>query len=152
MKTITVLSVRQPWAWLLCENLKNVENRSWKTNYRGTLYIHAGKSFDLDALNWMFDRSLVTHAAALEVFKHFCIIPCKEKGGIKIMKNKEEFGAIVGRVDLIDCGRSQSVWAQQDVKYHWTVRHGQHIVPIPMRGQLGLFQSPMPPMIENRYF
>ena len=43
MKTITVLSVRQPWAWLLCENLKDVENRNWKTNYRGTLYIHAGK-------------------------------------------------------------------------------------------------------------
>lgn len=151
MKTITVLSVRQPWAWLLCEGLKDVENRSWKTNYRGTLYIHAGKSFDLDALNWMFDRSLVTHAAALEVSKHFCIIP-SVKGGIKIMKNKDEFGAIVGRVDLIDCGRSQSVWAQPEVKYHWTVRHGQHIVPIPMRGQLGLFQSPMPPMIENRYF
>lgn len=151
MKTITVLSVRQPWAWLICEGLKDVENRNWKTNYRGTLYIHAGKLFDWNAMYWMLDRSLVTHAAALEVSKHFGIVP-SEKCGFKIMKNKEEFGAIVGRVDLIDCGRSQSVWAQQDVKYHWTVRHGQHIVPIPMRGQLGLFQSPMPPMIENRYF
>ncbi len=150
MKTITVLSVRQPWAWLLCEGLKNVENRNWKTNYRGTLYIHAGKTFDVDAFNWICDRS-VTYAAALEVSRHFGLIP-SEKGGIEIMKNKEEIGAIVGRVDLIDCGRSQSIWAQPEVKYHWTVRHGQHIVPIPMRGQLGLFQSPMPPMIENRYF
>ena len=143
MKTITVLSVRQPWAWLICEGLKDVENRNWKTNYRGTLYIHAGKTFDVDAFNWMFDRSLVTHAAAQEVFKHFCIIP-SVKGGIKIMKNKDEFGAIVGRVELIDCGRSQSVWAQPEVKCHWTVRHGQHIIPVPMRGQLGLFRIQNP--------
>ena len=143
MKTITVLSVRQPWAWLLCENLKNIENRNWKTNYRGTLYIHAGKSFDWDAMYWMLDRSLVTHAAALEVSKHFGIVP-SEKCGFKIMKNKEEFGAIVGRVDLIDCGRSQSVWAQPEVKHHWTVRSGQHIVPVPMRGQLGLFRIQTP--------
>ena len=48
MRTITVLSVRQPWAWLLCEGLKDVENRNWRTNYRGELFIHAGKSFSGD--------------------------------------------------------------------------------------------------------
>lgn len=151
MKTITVLSVRQPWAWLICEGLKDVENRNWKTNYRGTLYIHAGKSFDWDALVWLA-QTMTTHAAGLKAVEHFGIRFGKSVNGSAIMDHEDEFGAIVGRVDLIDCGRSQSVWAQPEVKYHWTVRHGQHIVPIPMRGQLGLFQSPMPPMIENRYF
>lgn len=151
MKTITVLSVRQPWAWLLCEGLKDVENRNWKTNYRGTLYIHAGKSFDWDALWWM-NQAVTTHLSGLEAVEYFGIRFGKSEQESEITKHKDEFGAIVGRVDLIDCGRSQSVWAQQDVKYHWTVGSGQHIVPVPMRGQLGLFQSPMPPMIENRYF
>ncbi len=45
MKT---LSVRQPWAWLLVQGIKTVENRTWRTNYRGPLLIHAGGRLDLD--------------------------------------------------------------------------------------------------------
>lgn len=138
MKTITALSVRQPWAWLLCEGLKDVENRNWRTNYRGTLYIHVGKSFDWDALWWMI-QTTTTQLAGLKAVEHFGIrFGVSERESV-ITEHNDEFGAIVGRVDLIDCGSSQSVWAQPDVKYHWTVRSGQHIVPIPMRGQLGLF-------------
>lgn len=143
MKTITVLSVRQPWAWLLCEGLKDIENRNWKTNYRGTLYIHAGKTFDVDALVWLA-QTMTTHAAGLKAVEHFGIHFGKSERESVITQHQNEFGAIVGRVDLIDCGRLQSVWAQPEVKYHWTVRHGQHIVPIPMRGQLGLFRIQKP--------
>lgn len=141
MKTITLLSVRQPWAWLLCEGLKDVENRNWKTNYRGTLYIHAGKSFDWNALHCL-PKTKIAYIAGLKAREHFGIHFDKSK--FVITKNKDEFGAIVGRVDLIDCGRSQSVWAQPEVEYHWTVRNGQHIVPVPMRGQLGLFRIQNP--------
>ncbi len=136
MRTITVLSVRQPWAWLLCEGLKDVENRNWKTNYRGELFIHAGKSFDWNAFR-LLSQAATTHCAGLKAMEHFDI----RFGKSEITAYKDEFGAIVGRVDLIDCGRSPSIWAQQEVKYHWTVRSGQHIIPIPMRGQLGLFKS-----------
>lgn len=38
MKTI---SIRQPFASLICRGIKTIENRSWKTNYRGKLLIHA---------------------------------------------------------------------------------------------------------------
>ena len=38
MKT---LSVRQPYATLICAGVKAVENRTWKTPYRGRLLIHA---------------------------------------------------------------------------------------------------------------
>lgn len=143
MKTITVLSVRQPWAWLLCEGLKDIENRNWKNNYRGTLYIHAGKSFDWDALWWM-SQAVTTHFAGLKAVEHFGIRFGKSERESIVTEHKDEFGAIVGRVDLIDCGRSQSVWAQQEAKYHWTVRNGQHIIPVPMRGQLGLFRIQNP--------
>ncbi len=40
------LSIRQPWAWLIINGYKDIENRSWPTNYRGTFFIHASKTFD----------------------------------------------------------------------------------------------------------
>ena len=36
-----VLSIREPFATLIKEKKKLVETRSWKTNYRGELYVHA---------------------------------------------------------------------------------------------------------------
>lgn len=36
-----VLSVKEPFATLIKEQIKFIETRSWKTNYRGELYIHA---------------------------------------------------------------------------------------------------------------
>ena len=41
MKVITVI---QPWASLISLNEKKIETRSWKTNYRGPLAIHASKN------------------------------------------------------------------------------------------------------------
>ena len=104
--------------------------------------IPAGE-FEDTALVWLA-QTMTTHAAGLKAVEHFGIRFGKSVNESAIMDHEDEFGAIVGRVDLIDCGRSQSVWAQQDVKYHWTVRHGQHIVPVPMRGQLGLFRIQNP--------
>ena len=39
-----VLSLTEPWATLIKENMKKVETRSWKTSYRGELYIHASST------------------------------------------------------------------------------------------------------------
>ena len=36
------LSIRQPYAWAIIKGAKDVENRTWRLNYRGRLYIHAG--------------------------------------------------------------------------------------------------------------
>lgn len=37
------ISIKNPWAFLICAGIKDVENRSWKTNYRGKVYIHVSK-------------------------------------------------------------------------------------------------------------
>ena len=39
MKALTII---QPWATLLAAGKKRIETRSWKTNYRGEILIHAG--------------------------------------------------------------------------------------------------------------
>ena len=36
-----VLSLIEPYATLIKNGVKTIETRSWKTNYRGKLYIHA---------------------------------------------------------------------------------------------------------------
>ncbi len=36
------LSVRQPWAWLIVNGYKDVENRDWNTKLRGQIWIHTG--------------------------------------------------------------------------------------------------------------
>jgi len=41
MKAITII---QPWATLIAIGAKHIETRSWSTNYRGPLAIHAGKN------------------------------------------------------------------------------------------------------------
>ena len=39
-----VLSIKEPFASLIKNKKKYIETRSWKTNYRGELYIHASLS------------------------------------------------------------------------------------------------------------
>jgi len=44
------LTVKEPWATLIIEGYKKYEFRSWKTNYRGKILIHAGMSLDKDTI------------------------------------------------------------------------------------------------------
>lgn len=39
-----VLSIKEPFATLIKEGKKKIETRSWKTSYRGELYIHASST------------------------------------------------------------------------------------------------------------
>ena len=44
------LTLKQPWASLIANGYKKYEFRTWKTNYRGPILIHAGKGIEKDAL------------------------------------------------------------------------------------------------------
>ena len=45
-----VITIKQPWATLIAEGLKEYEFRTWNTKYRGDILIHAGKSIDRKAV------------------------------------------------------------------------------------------------------
>ena len=63
MKT---LSIRQPYATLVCAGVKRVENRSWTTDYRGRLLIHAsGEPHAYPDLNCLPD---ITQKKAADYF------------------------------------------------------------------------------------
>ncbi len=40
------ITIRQPWASMIVHCGKDIENRTWRTSYRGPLLIHAGTAHD----------------------------------------------------------------------------------------------------------
>ena len=44
MIILKVLSLTEPYATLIKNGIKTIETRSWKTSYRGRLYIHASST------------------------------------------------------------------------------------------------------------
>lgn len=113
------LTICQPYAELIVRGDKPIENRTWSTNYRGPLLIHAGKSRD-----WLDDED-----------EH--LMP-----GMA-------FGAIVGRVTLVDCVRVQRLPPHLRDHEHangpwcWVLTDIERFaVPIPCRGAQGLWDYP----------
>ena len=53
MTPTKALSINQPWAWLIVNGYKGVENRDWNTSYRGEFLVHAGKRIDHDAYDFI---------------------------------------------------------------------------------------------------
>ncbi len=45
-----VITIKQPFATLIVEGMKEYEFRTWRTKYRGEILIHAGKSIDKKAM------------------------------------------------------------------------------------------------------
>ena len=53
-----VLTIKQPFATLIVEGLKEYEFRTWKTKYRGEFLIHAGKGVDKKAMEKLKEFNL----------------------------------------------------------------------------------------------
>ena len=53
-----VITLKQPWATLVITGRKKYEFRSWNTNYRGKILIHAGKTVDKEAMKRLKDFHL----------------------------------------------------------------------------------------------
>jgi len=81
------LSVRQPWAQLIVDGHKDVENRTWKTGHRGQILIHAGLRVEKGAAEYYREQATQNS------------VPWPEK----LAK-----GGIIGVVDLVDCVDSHS--------------------------------------------
>ncbi|MBP8055165.1 MAG: DUF4326 domain-containing protein [Chloroflexi bacterium] len=100
------LSIQQPWAWLIIRPditdpaeraaayaagiIKDIENRTWATNFRGRVLVHTGKAVDKDAYPYL----------------------AREFPWLKVPRPEElPTGGIVGVVEITDCVRqSRSRW------------------------------------------
>lgn len=111
------LSVRQPHAHRIFHCGKDIENRTWATKHRGPLLIHAGTTFDNDAVLDRREEELWKSGAMPR-------------------------DCLYGVVNVVDCVReSDSPWyfgpigwrLENPVPLKWV---------IPFKGRLGLFDVP----------
>lgn len=118
------LSIRQPWAELIVRGIKDVENRGWKTGYRGLLVVHASKTMTAKEYR----------LAARFILQRDVVPPPRDKLPL---------GAIVGVVRLAwIAATSRSPWHVHG-QWAWELRDPQRLDrPIPCKGQLGLWDVP----------
>ena len=128
-----VLSLMEPWGSLIKEKIKYIETRSWKTNYRGELYIHTSLKK----------------------------IPKKDEriqNLVNLLQDKDvKYGYIIAKCNLVDC-----VYMDEDFvnkiknenpiefmcgeyavgRYAWILKDIEMIKPIEAKGHLGLWEYP----------
>ena len=103
---LPVLSIRQPYAWLVVNGIKDIENRSKRTRKRQRILIHASSSrqeLTPKVLEWCqarTDRKL----PAIDDF---------------------ETGGIVGIVEITDCVRRHSSPWKSPSNYGWVLANAQ---------------------------
>ena len=135
------LSIRQPYAGLIMAGIKNIENRSWTTKFRGTLAICATQKPEGED-GWIEDKEL-----------------CEELGLPWPEKLCAINGACIGIVQMTGL-----VWEDPDTgkfctdhptltrvqakdwyngsEFGFILERPQVITPIPLSGKLGLFNLP----------
>ncbi len=119
------LTIKEPWATLIIDGYKKYEFRSWKTNYRGKILIHAGMSLEKDMLERFKDYNLECSKGAIigEALLTDCILVNKEL-------NDE-----LRSIDPIVYGRSNHVET-----YAWKLENVvKYDKPIYIKGKLGLW-------------
>ena len=119
------LSLTQPYASLIIDRRKKIETRSWGTQYRGELAIHAAKSIDRDAcVNFGYNPDTIVR------------------------------GAIIGIAELTECFRFLSFaftskeFSDEEIsygdftpgRYGFRLERVRTCPPIPCRGSLGLWE------------
>lgn len=119
------LSIRQPWAWLIINGGKDIENRSWHTKFRGRFLVHAAKG--------------MTRKEYAEA--HYFAV----KGGMLEtpfeLPSFEELnrGGIIGSVELVDSvDHSDSPWYMGQKGF--VLRNPEPMKFKPLKGQLQFFE------------
>lgn len=123
MKAITI---KQPWASLIVHGIKDIENRSWRTNFRGRVLIHSSAKGD--------------------IAKFGCLQPNRRLKVLntpmsRICFNDLPFGSIIGSVEIVDCVQNHpSIWADKGV-YNWVLANPVLFKkPIPAKGKLSFWE------------
>lgn len=126
-----VLSVKQPWAYLLVSGIKDIENRPRRTHFRGRILIHASAKADVKREDF---HTLLTTSQ----WNYLSVVESLKMVGSNFIY---EPSAIIGSVEIIDCVENHpSVWAV-DGQYHYVIANPILFdTPITgVKGQLGLW-------------
>lgn len=119
------LTIKEPWATLIIDGYKEYEFRSWKTNYRGKILIHAGKSLEKNQEKKFKEYNL----------KYSCGEIIGEADLVDCIRVTEEFDEYLKGINPIVYGNSGHVenyaWKLENIK--------KYDKKIPAKGHLGLW-------------
>jgi hypothetical protein len=118
------LSIRQPWAWLIVQGHKDVENRIWNTKFRGRFLVHASARPERE-----LER---IRADVLDRF-HLRLPDTFELGGIV---GEVELYDVIRPGELLKCG---SAWFTGP--YGWLLRGARALPFRALRGKLQWFEG-----------
>ena len=122
-----VISIKEPFATLIKENIKNIETRSWKTNYRGEIYIHASKVSDKTRTQELSDLTKNLKMNNGNIIAKATLVDCKymdQKFIKEIKQNKTEYL----------CGD------YKEGRYAWILKDIKKIKPIKAKGKLNIWK------------
>jgi len=138
MKTITI---KQPWSSLVVEGIKDVENRTCKTNFRGRVLVHAAAK----PANIKYE---IEGQASIKEIQMFSALGRAEEDDL--------FGCIIGSVEIVDCVINHpSIWAEKSYRIYDGVNNNDYQIiynwvlanpikfpePIPCKGKLSFWES-----------
>lgn len=124
------LSIQQPWAWLIVNGIKDIENRDWRTTFRGPVLIHTGLRIDQRA------------AQAVRAGQHPVTGDRSLEGNCypATLMHPVDVGGIIGVAEVVDCvAESRSEWFVGD--YGFVLRNAHPLPFMPLKGQLGFFKA-----------
>ncbi len=139
-----VLSVKQPWAYLLVSGIKDIENRPRRTHFRGRILIHASaKAFKGYNVQYnSFDYKTKFGCLSKEQYEQLFGMDL-----IKYNSNDLDYSSIIGSVEIVDCVENHpSIWAVEG-QYHYVIANPILFdTPITgIKGQLGLWNYEFEP-------
>lgn len=130
------LTIKEPWATLIIDGYKKYEFRSWKTNYRGKILIHAGMSEEKDMFKKFKDYNLNCSKGMIigEALLTDCILVTKELEDELLKIDKTVYGR-----------------ESHEMTYAWKLENViKYDKPIPIKGKLGLWNYEEENMYEMR--
>ena len=122
------LTIRQPWAWLIVNGYKDIENRCWSTNLREDIFIHAAKT--------MTKKEYQQCQSFVDVLERDCNIFLPPI----ILPERDDlhFGGIIGTATLTDCiTDSDSGWFTGE--FGFVLEEARVLTFIPCQGSLKFF-------------
>ena len=127
---MNALCVRQPWAELIARGVKDLEIRTWRTDYRGPLLIVASSQIDSYGRAGMALRSLRDRDC-----------PTSTAVAVVQLTRIETIRAMVKETGRTDVNR-RACCAPYPDEYAWILSDVRRVAPVHVRGKLRIFDVP----------
>jgi hypothetical protein len=135
-----VISIIQPWASLIVLGEKKFETRSWNTQHRGEIAIHASKKIDKSVCREEPFRSILAKHGYTESNLPIGVILATGKllDCFKVIEDKGLSATL--NVGITVSGNEYAFGDFSEGRFAWEIADVQALVePIPAKGQLGLW-------------